>query len=95
MYNDVVCNLATSSTLDLTTSATTDLRALYFLSQHIVDTRSHEIGDTMSHNFVDTVGVVVTGENDEFSDAPDPSSRHQLRPDATERSFRHRVLPRP
>ena len=65
------------------------------LSQHIVDTRSHDIGDTMSHDFVDTGSVVVAGENDEFSDTPDPSSHHQLRPDAAERAVRHRVLPRP
>ena len=49
----------------------------------------------MSHDFVDTGSVVVAGENDEFSDTPDPSSHHQLRPDAAERAVRHRVLPRP
>ena len=91
----MVCNLATSWTLNLTTSGTLDLRALYVLSQHIVDTRSHDIGDSMSHDFVDTGSVVVAGENDEFSDTPDPSSHHQLRPDAAERAVRHRVLPRP
>lgn len=84
----MVCNLAASWTLNLTTSGTTDLRALYVLSQQIVDTRSYDIGDTMSYDFVDTVGVVVTGENDEFSDTPDPSSHHQLRPDAAERVVR-------
>lgn len=51
--------------------------------------------NTMSHDFVDTGSVVVAGENDEFSDTPDPSSHHQLRPDAAERAVRHRVLPRP
>jgi hypothetical protein len=49
----------------------------------------------MSHDFVDTGGVVVAGENDEFSDTSNPSSHHQLRPDSTERVVRDRVLPRP
>jgi hypothetical protein len=49
----------------------------------------------MSQHFVNSVGLVVTGENDEFSDTSNPSSHHQLRPDSTERVVRDRVLPRP
>src|SRR5699024_7992859 len=55
----LMCNLATSWTLNLTASRTTDLTALYVLSQHIVDTRSHDIGDTISHDIVNTFDAAV------------------------------------